>query len=62
MNLHVGSGVRLLITSSDGAEACGQLLLSGFLTAEFDVVAQAFSHVPSLVEYEKGWAAAVLTR
>ena len=40
----------------------GQLLLSGFLAAEHDLVARVLPQPARLVEYEDGWAAAVVTR
>jgi ribosomal protein L11 methyltransferase len=40
----------------------GQLLLSGFWTTECDEIARALPEPPSLVEYEGGWAAAIVKR
>ena len=53
-----GGAERLLSHVRPG----GQLLLSGFLTAEFDKVRGAFSQSPTLMEHDAGWTAVVLTR
>jgi ribosomal protein L11 methyltransferase len=53
-----GGAERLLSHVRPG----GQLLLSGFLTAEFDKIRGAFSQSPTLMEHDDGWTAVVLTR
>jgi ribosomal protein L11 methylase PrmA len=40
----------------------GQLLVSGFLTAESDVVQRALAHAMRVVQHEDGWTAAVFIR
>ena len=40
----------------------GQLLVSGFLTAESDLVRRALSQPTRVVQHEDGWSAAVFTR